>query len=221
MITDFWHKLPKLFRWLIIAAPVVIIFILIGFATHDHIVLTATVELSFTPSSATATLNGKTYKNGEHKIKPGKYDVKIQKDGFASYSGSFTVKANENQYVGVALKSNSAKTADYYDNNMDDAMRREGINDRRANAEAVDQLKKYPIIKILPLIVSEYTGNYSEYIEYRIDYGNSPTKAGSLAIFITDKTGGNEQRAKDLLRSKGYNPDDYEIIYKYEPVNNL
>ena len=34
-------------------------------------------------------------------------------------------------------------------------------------------------------------------------------------------TGGNEENAKNLIKENGYNPEDFEIIYEYVPIEEL
>lgn len=81
--------------------------------------------------------------------------------------------------------------------------------------------KNYPVVKGLPIIYANYDQDYN-YTEYRIDIANpSDCQKQDFCLIITDVTGGNEQAAKNALIKKGYNPADYEIIYKYQPITPL
>ena len=65
----------------------------------------------------------------------------------------------------------------------------------------------------LPLVYEKYFNNYTEYVYYRIDGGEYEGCKTDYCLKITDFTGGNYDRALKLMQDKGYNPDDYEIIY--------
>ena len=136
MIIDFWHKIPRPARELIITLLIGILTFWVGWTIYYYSTYSAVISLSFTPSSATATLNNLPAKSGDNRVKPGDYDVKIAMDGFTTYTTKVSVKTNETKLVYVALESNSADTANYYSDNPDEAMKREGIGD--ANFE-IDQ----------------------------------------------------------------------------------
>ena len=81
-------------------------------------------------------------------------------------------------------------------------------------------LEEYPIMNIIPINYAKYSDDFSEYREFSVDSRVLP-EDGTFVLIITDRTGDNEQFAKDYIRSQGYNPDDYEFIYNYTPINNL
>ena len=77
--------------------------------------------------------------------------------------------------------------------------------------------------------VKYYPGNYIAKISadgfesQEIALELSPDQATDLYLYltITDSTGGNRDRAINLIREKGFNPNDYEIIYSYVPPEPL
>lgn len=98
------------------------------------------------------------------------------------------------------LKINKDKKNDYTSN--------------EALEKAKEYEKKYPIIKILPLIYAHQEKDYTNYREFRIDGGRFSECERDFCLMITDSTGGNKKIAINEIRKNGYNPDDYEIIYK-------
>lgn len=85
-----------------------------------------------------------------------------------------------------------------------------------ANVPLVKKVSVNAILDILPIIVAEYTNGYADYTEFKI---SSPTsKDGVPVLKITDTTGGNKDRAIDIIKQRGFNPDDYTIEYEYVPI---
>lgn len=82
------------------------------------------------------------------------------------------------------------------------------------------QFNHYPIYHDLPLIYAKYDQNYN-YTEFRIDAGKFKKCQRNFCLKVTDTTGNNLENAKQLLREKSYDPSDYEIIYKYKPIQAL
>ena len=54
-----------------------------------------------------------------------------------------------------------------------------------------------------------------------IDGGMFDGCEGTFCLKITDTTGGNYERAIQMIKEKGFNPDDYEIIYENKPITPL
>lgn len=67
-----------------------------------------------------------------------------------------------------------------------------------------------PIFSILPISVSYYNKNYSEYTSYNITAKSTEDK---VTIIINDETGGNHEAALKKLKEKGISPDNYTIVY--------
>lgn len=85
-----------------------------------------------------------------------------------------------------------------------------------ANVPLVKKATLNAILSVLPIIVAEYSKDYSTYTEFKI---TSPTsKNGVPVIKITDTTGGNKDRALAILKQKGFNPADYTVEYEYVPI---
>lgn len=82
------------------------------------------------------------------------------------------------------------------------------------------KFNRYHIYHDLPLIYAKYDQNYN-YSEFRIDAGKFKKCKRNFCLKVTDTTGNNLENAKQLLREKSYDPLDYEIIYKYKPIQAL
>jgi len=176
---------------------------IVGYSFWHSTTYSATVSLTYTPVSATATLDGSPIQSGNTKVKPGTHTITIKKDGFATQSSSIVATKDQTNTVNVVLVSNSPSTADWYLNNPADQTINEAIGADTA-AAAADQLQAtFPVSSILPL-----TGP-----SYSVDYGASPDKNGQFAIFITYYTVAGKQDALNAIQSLGYNPSDYEVIY--------
>ena len=98
----------------------------------------------------------------------------------------------------------------------------------KLSEEYADQ---HPIIAILPLETVSYDQNYNQ-ITFRIDGGSFENCSSDFCLQITDQSDESptqnpahesaiRQKATDLLRAKSQNPDDYEILYFYKPVQPL
>ncbi len=74
---------------------------------------------------------------------------------------------------------------------------------------------KYPIIYDLPMDVSYYGANYSNYTHYQISY-KADEDYKNIELIITDYTGNNRNNALNEISKRGYNPNDYKITYKDE-----
>lgn len=192
-------------RW-IITAIITLFVILLGISGYFiwyKFTYSATLSLLYTPTSATATLNGKVIKAGITKIKPGKYTVTIQKKGFASYSSTINMGANQTNTIAQALLSNDPTTANWYNTHPEDQKINETIGATKANTAIENLQNDFPVASVLPL----------DGPTYAINYGASPDKKGHFAMFLTYYGDTGKQDALQALQSLGYNPNDYEIIY--------
>ena len=103
-----------------------------------------------------------------------------------------------------------------------------------AMGKTIDQVKqsddyKYPFLTDLPYRYQTSYDNNNYGRDITISYDTSPDKPNPIAIFIRDQSispdpGGDKQYAidytKNWIKQHGGNPDNCEIIYAYEPINN-
>ena len=108
----------------------------------------------------------------------------------------------------------------WYQNHPDDGLLLTQIGDYLADQETSSYAKKYPIMEALPIIYANYDKNYN-YTEFRIDGGKFDGCNSDFCIKITDSTGGNLDLAKSKIKDAGFNPDDFQILYEYKPIQAL
>lgn len=197
----------------------IVLFLIITFSSIFYYTSLATLDLLVAPTSATITINGKKYHNGQHKLSAGTYDVKISKKDFNTKTFTLNLKSNQTTNLHTYLDQTDGKDTWYLNHNDDDLIRTQ-IGDEEATKQAEDYEKKYPIIKLLPFNYANYDENYN-YTEFIIDGGKFDGCKEEFCLKITDSTGGNEEAAKSFIQGNGFDPDDYEIIYEYTPIEPL
>jgi hypothetical protein len=176
----------------------------------DNSQKTAAIDVIVAPASSKILIGNKHFPNGTHKIRPGEYSISITKDGFEPYSTKIIAKENETAQLKIFLLPSNGSYEWYY-SHPEDAKLLDPIKDY-TYTKNLDELKnKNPIINILPIQVAEYSNNYSVYTEFSINY--KQTEADRITLVIDDITGGNENKALDIIRAKGFNPDEYNIEY--------
>ena len=179
----------------------------------------ATLEIMVAPISAKVSIDGKVYKNGTYKFEPGRVEVTITMDGFDSKEETLDLQANVTTKLYTYLMPSDG-TFGWYLEHEEDQMILNTIGDTEASENSKTYVEKYPIITALPIIYANYDEKWN-YTEFRIDGGGFDDCEKSFCIKITDSTGGNYERALGLIKEKGFNPEDYEIIYKEELVKPL
>lgn len=181
---------------------------------------TASLEALIAPSNATITINGKSYKNGTYRVEPGTFTAKIEKEGFTSKELSVELQSGKTTKVYDYLVPLDGDMS-WYKNHPEEALLLNSVGDAKADYNSKTYVKKYPVIDVLPIIYAKYSDDYSTYTEFRIDGGEFDDCPEKFCIKITDTTGGNYDFALDILHQKGFNPDDYKILYEYKPIEPL
>lgn len=214
------NESKKSFLLIITIPAICFLLIIIGlsiFIAHQNSL--ATLDLLVAPASSEITINGKRYENGIYKLNPGTYTAEIKKDDFSTKTFTLSLSAGKTTNLHTYLNQTDGSLSWYLDHN-DDAILATKIGDEEAEEQMKKAQETYPILKDLPIIVDEYDASYN-YTNYRIDGGNLTDCTHDFCIIITDTTGGNEDAAKAQITNRGYNLDDYEIIYHYEPITPL
>ena len=110
---EFIRSHQKAIVGIVIALFVIPIGIIVGRMIYLNI-NNATLKVRVAPSDAKVLVGGKRYKNGEHRIKPGEYEVSITREGFEDYSETLTI---ENRGYGeIYLCMDNTDGVDWYHN---------------------------------------------------------------------------------------------------------
>jgi len=207
-------------KWLYIIGVLVITIVAISvvFIVIDS-KNSAKVDIMVAPLSAEIKIGDKIYKNGTYGFEPGEIDVTISKEGFEPESRILTLESGATTKLYVYLTPLEWNKNWYY-NNREDMMLMMAIGDANADIESKAYSEKNPIIGILPIIYAKYDDSW-DYTEFRIDGGGFEECSRDFCLKITDTTGGNYENALQLIKEKGYNADDFEIIYEHKPVTPL
>lgn len=171
------------------------------------------VEVLYTPTSATFTIDGKEYQNGTYNLPAGEHRIHIEKSGFITQD--FTFDTNKSRKLFAYLLQEDGSYSWYIDH-VEDALILDSLGSKTATEAMDTYAEKHSVMEKLPLIYSDYAGE--DYIEYRIDGGSFTGCSSDFCLQVTDSTGGNYNAALDLLRSAGISPENYEILYHYTPI---
>lgn len=208
-----FKKYPFIF--IILGALIIITTILVAIALS--LKDTTEIELKVAPASATVLIDNKPYQNGTFRIPSGTHNIHIEKEGFASKDYIFDTNTS-NKIYDYLLQSNGGY--DWYLSHEEDALILTSIGDYEQSLKAEAYNSKYPIIESLPIIYAHYDENY-DYTEYRIDGGSFSGCNTDFCLKVTDTTGNNLESAKEKIREAGFNPDDYQILYEFKPIQEL
>lgn len=182
---------------------------------------TATLSTTIAPSTATITINGKKYKpNEELRFAPANITATISADGFKSQDFVLNLEKDQTSYIVTYLIPENDDLS-WYDQDYAESRLFLKVNNILTNQYAEDYATKYPISTILPITVVEVDPVTYDWTEYRIDSGKFDGCNSDFCIKITDTTGGNREKALNKIREKGFNPNEYQIIYEETPIQPL
>ena len=179
---------------------------------------TAMIDVCVAPSGATIKLNGKRYDNFQsYNMLPGDYHVEIFMDGMQTKEYDLFLGDGEFVRVWNYLLDNNGGF-DYYIVNSDEEATLEKVANDEKSREFVGWYDKvYGVLERLPITEERYLDNYSRHVYYSVERNDGEcSKAACLTII--DYTGGNEQYALDNLKNQGFELDNYDIKYTYEPM---
>ena len=213
------NNLLKNKKKLTIMIIVLLVLVIVAMAIVDIMsrsATNATIEIHVVPLDATVTINSKSYGNNDtYNIKPGDYAVVISKDGFPEYSTNITIAPNDHYNLSHVMKDANG-TYDYLANNPDDEQAATAIGDTAWLDYEEQMQKQYPIVNVLP-----YTDSNGDSDNPNIRFTVSNTVEDSqFAVLVSLNTCSSysadiyKQNALDWIKSQGFNPDDYKIIFK-------
>lgn len=180
-------------------------------------VKSAKLVIQVAPSGATIKIGGRDYGNETIEgMWPGHYTAMISKDGFESKIVEFDLRSHETTILSEYLLGLEGGLG-VYEFSADDLYwlrQYADANENEAVSEFISEHDKRKTIKdVLPLYdIDKGTGN-SYYVFYK-EGADECQRIYCLEIGANTRsyTGG----ALQGVRAHGYNPEDYEIIYKID-----
>lgn len=154
------------------------------------------------PDDAKVFVDDKKVRPSTLQLKPGKYSVRIERDGFEPQTQDLEV-ANSNQeslQVFFALTPATSEARKWAENHTDEYLALEHKAAENRSNQHLDVASSHPVALRLPHRSSFYS----------IDYDVS---GGDFKILIDAKTPLGRQVAVERLKSWGYEPSDYVIEF--------
>jgi len=191
----------------------ILILLLILLITVVSVILFATPRTQFkmviAPASAYIKIddgNTKRVKRGDTiKVSPGEHSITVSEDQFESYTLKLTAKENETVELLVALiPLTDEAAAKLSDTESQEIVQR--FHGKAFTNETKQIDKEYPILDILPITARLYR----VYPCKSQLYPNNPEK---VAICVDGSEYGLEPYVEKDIKSRGYDPADYEMIY--------
>ena len=194
---------------ILIVLFVIIVGIFVGRAIYLNI-NNATLKVLVAPEDAKVLIGGKRYRNGEHHVKPGNYDVKITREGFEEYTGQLSIE--EKGYGEVYFCMNNTDGVDWYSNDEKYAHLCDVVNEHQYDKETAEKFSD-KIFSVTPFHSYEKGFN----IDAKLD---DETKKITVTIEPLscryERAKALEKNALEWLEKSGVDTNDYEIVY-YEP----
>ena len=172
---------------------------------------TAELEILVVPTDAKVVIEGEIYENGTYtEMEAGVYGVNISRKGFKDVNTKIELKNDEKTKLFVVLDSEDGQ----YEYSDQEKSLIGIIDEYKTEEKAKEYIEKYKIMKVLPIVVEQYNEDMTEYTSFRVDGGKFDECESDFCVKITDITGGNYEKAKEVVKKKGYALDDYEVIYE-------
>lgn len=226
IVTFFRNKCVRLI--LVVDAIIIIAFFVILIL---NMMKTAVVSLNITPVDAMIKVNGKEYKNGDYKFRPGEYKIEVTREGMVAKE--FTVEAKSGSVINVAtflVEENNGFNFYRLKGNDESFLKLEEIAvmsnnitidyDKSAEEFIAGYRRAYDLYmgETLPI-------NYAEFGEERendqrslkeITVMMNRDEECRLALCLKAIMVGTDDKSlvEIMLTERGFNMEDYEIKYK-------
>lgn len=171
--------------------------------------------------SAIVTINGEHFENGSYRSFPkGRATIKIEAPGFKTKEYELDIKANATTLIHDFLEPEDGNYT-VYDKNKQDYKIIELTGTSEAALKYLEQSQRrqnivdyLPISKVVKLSISEANKTKQLYHETVLsDASTDEACKAVVCLFLSDNFG-EEETARQLLKEKGFNYDDYQIIKK-------
>ncbi|MBQ6486417.1 PEGA domain-containing protein [Candidatus Saccharibacteria bacterium] len=204
------EKQKRIFRYSIISFIIIFLGIIIFFVVNTIINIDKTSEIRIlvAPSDSTVTIDGNTYKTDSTiKIKPGTYNVKIEKPGFISYHGSIKANDSETSYLYEYLNEENENGTFYKDNEKENLIAQR-ISDLNADIFHQNYTGTDPIWNITPYY------NYKEGLKITAEKENDNIIIKTYLLTCIDEDIPNlKQKALSYLEENKINLKNYTIKF--------
>lgn len=158
------------------------------------------------PADSSIKVDGISTTKNTVSVKPGRHKVTASRTGFKDSVVYVTVAKRETKSAYLAPAPDSPSAYQYLKNNPEIQKEREGYGSAN-NAQIQDTLQaNYPIIKYLPYESANITISYGVSAQF-------PDDPGRIAIYIITAPE-NRDVALGWIKNLGFNPNDYEIVYR-------
>ena len=194
----------------------VVVILLIVLLLVIHNMKTATIDILVAPSDATIELNGTKYDNlKSHSIMPGEYHVKISMDGMETKEFDVGIEDGELKRIWTYLLDSESDFS-YYVTHPDEISILGEVADVKAEEFIVEYNRLNAIQEVLPLQFSNtFDKNATEVISISVRWGvDDECDEKAFCLIVHDFTGKNTERALQLIKEAGFNPNDYELVYE-------
>ena len=194
--------------------------IIIGFVAIDIVALiifivlaiqkalkTAVVDIEITPSIAKVQIGGESFMPGAYRTYPGKYMATISAEGFQSKTVEVDLNDASTTKIYDYLLPND-DNLNYYARNNDDFELLKQFDDEEAK-KIVDIVS---IKSVLPMTRFKYGGLNGKSSETTIS--EMVDCSTYFCLIAIGDLGENNSIVKEMIKEKGYNPEDYEIKYE-------
>ena len=174
-------------------------------------IYSAKINVRLAPSIAKLVIDDKEYSFGEHRIKPGTYEVKAVAEGFISKTGKLVAVADETTDILLYLEP-TEDNANWYAEHPMEATALGDIKNDYAHTVMEKFIAENPKLKTLPIEIDYFTSDRSKRVKYSVFYQLNEDFS-NYSFVITDYTGGNYDDAIEKLKARGLELDGHEIEY--------
>ena len=205
------HKVFSLVIFLNIIAILIVVLVIVIYNTK-----TATVDLMVAPSDAVVELNGKQFENlKSHNVSPGDYHIKISMEGMQPKEFDLDIEDGDFKRIWTYLLDDDGGFG-YYMSHPDDAIILNDVADDDVKRFLAEYNKLNAIQEVLPLQYSNtFDENATEVISISVRWGiDDECDKKAFCLIVHDFTGKNNEKALQMIRDAGFDPNDYELVYE-------
>ncbi|WBQ05715.1 PEGA domain-containing protein [Kribbella sp. CA-293567] len=159
------------------------------------------------PNDLTLTLDGQPIAaNGKVDVRPGTHTLVGTREGFQTYSQTFTVRGKDPVSATVYLYANGPVGVEWGRNNPEQELETEAEAGRRYDEIQRRLAAKYPVLQQLPYIGPDFKATYEA-------SKSDPTNPEAISLKISVFGPDGKKEALEWITGNGWNPASLDIIY--------